>query len=342
VDVRRISLVVPMFNEADNVGSLVADVAAQDFAGEVDLVVADGASTDGSQEILRAAARRHGVSLTTLENPSRWVSSGLNAAIRHADGDLIVRLDCHARYPRDYLRRLAVAAEETGAWNVGGVVVPEGRTATERAVACAMDSPFGGIGWSRHGSREGRIDVDTVTFGAFRPEAFARAGFFDEALVRNQDDELNLRLRRAGGRIVLDPEITVRYTPRGSYRALLRQYHDYGLWKVAVMRKHRRVLSARSIAPLAFVTATTALAAAGLATRTARRALAAELAAYAALAHGFGAASMRRRGEPARLLPRVVAAYPVFHAGYGAGMARGLVASWRWRPSKRPTRTRAR
>jgi succinoglycan biosynthesis protein ExoA len=331
VKVRRISLVVPMFNEAEHVGGLVADVAAQDFAGDVELLVADGASTDGSPDFVRAAADRHGLRLVQLDNPSRWVSSGLNAAIRRAGGDLIVRMDCHARYPPDYLRRLASAAEETGAWNVGGLVVPEGRTSTERAVACAMDSPFGGIGWTRHASGGGRAEVDTVTFGAFRPEAFRRAGLFDEALVRNQDDELNLRLRRAGGRIVLDPATSVAYTPRGSYRAVLRQYHEYGLWKVPVMRKHRQVLSARSVAPLAFLATTAALAAGAPVSRRARQALGLELAAYAALATTFAAASVRRRGERPSLLPRVVAAYPAFHVGYGTGMGRGLAKAARTR-----------
>ncbi len=150
-------------------------------------------------ESLQHAAERAGIDLIFLANPSRWVSNGLNACIERAQGDLIVRLDCHSRYPSDYVRRCAQAAEETGALNVGGVVTPVGQTGMERAVACAMDSPFGGIGWTRHGAVDARAEVDTVTYGAFRPQAFQLAGRFDESLVRNQDDEFNLRLRLAGG-----------------------------------------------------------------------------------------------------------------------------------------------
>ena len=106
-----------------------------------------------------------------IDNPAGWVSPGLNACIREARGDLIVRLDCHSRYPKDYLRRCAELSEQTGAWNVGGRLVPTGTTPTERAVACAMDSPFGGIGWTRCAT-DGPVTTDTVTFGAFRPEAF--------------------------------------------------------------------------------------------------------------------------------------------------------------------------
>ncbi len=131
---------------------------------------------------------------------------GLNACIRAASGELIVRMDCHSRYASDYVRRCVEAAEETGAWNVGGIYEPEGVTRTERAVACALSSPFGGVNWTKR-SAGVRSEVDTVYLGAFLPIAFERAGLYDETFVRNQDDELNLRIRRAGGRIVFDPAI---------------------------------------------------------------------------------------------------------------------------------------
>ena len=322
----RISVIAPMRDEAANVDSFVADLDAQDFAGELEVLVADGRSTDDSVERLRAAAARAGLELTVLDNPAGWVSPGLNLCIARAGGDLVVRLDCHSRYPADYLRRCAELAESTGAWNVGGRVVPRGETEMERAVACAMDSPFGGIGWTRMGGAE-PVEVDTVTFGAFRPEAFERAGVFDEELVRNQDDEFNLRLREAGGRIVLDPTLTVDYRPRGSLRGVWRQYYEYGAWKVPVMLKHRQVLSLRSMAPLAFLASLAALAALSVFSRAARVVLAAELAAYLAGAAFFGARAVRGRGEPLTLAPRVACAFPAFHLSYGIGMARGWLAA---------------
>lgn len=320
--VGRISAIAPMFNEAENVESLVADLAAQDWDGDLELLVADGRSTDGSAELLRAAAGRHGVRLDLVDNPERWVSQGLNRCITRATGDLIVRLDCHSRYPSDYLRRCAVAAEETGAENVGGLTVPKGRTPMERAVAAAVDSAFGGIGWTRH-RETGRVEVDTVPFGAFRPEAFRRAGLFDETLVRNQDDEFNLRLRRAGGRVVLDPKIRVFYTPRGSFRRLFRQYYEYGRWKAPVMRKYRRPTSARSLVPAAFVAAVLALIPFSPWHARAKVLLGLKVGAYAALAVAFGIVSVRRRHEPWRLLPRVVAVFPTVHFAHGLGMLAG-------------------
>jgi len=318
-----------MLNEADHVHAFVADVAGQDFEGEIELLVADGGSKDGSLERLKEAAERAGVDLILLSNPSRWVSSGLNACIERARGDLIVRLDCHSRYPPDYVRLCAQAAEETGAWNVGGVVVPVGETEIERAVACAMDSPFGGIGWTRQAAVGARVEVDTVTYGAFRPEAFELAGRFDESLIRNQDDELNLRLRLAGGRIVLDPSIRVQYRPRGSLTKVFRQYYAYGLWKVPVMLKHRRALSGRSLVPVVFVTSLAALAILSTRTGVARRLLAGEVALYGTCAFSFAAASIRRRGEAWTLLPATAATFLAFHGGYGIGMLRGWLEALR-------------
>jgi glycosyltransferase involved in cell wall biosynthesis len=326
--IRTISVVAPVRNEGSNVDHFVSDLAAQDFKGELEILVADGNSDDDSAARLRAAAWSAGLNLRVLENPVGWVSHGLNACIREARGDLIVRLDCHSRYPADYLRRCAELSESTGAWNVGGRLVPTGTTPTERAVACAMDSPFGGIGWTRSASC-GPVATDTVTFGAFRPEAFEHAGLFDETLVRNQDDEFNLRLRRAGGEIMLDPEITVMYRPRGSIARVWRQYYEYGLWKVPVMLKHKRVLTIRSVAPLAFVLATVALFAATARFPLARRLLVLQWSVYGAAGVAFAARSVRDRGESWGLMPRVLAAFPAFHLGHGSGQAVGWLRALR-------------
>jgi len=318
----RVSVVAPMLNEAEHIEAVVTDIAAQDFAGELELLVADGGSTDDSVPLLRAAAKRLGLAVVVIDNPKRWVSHGLNACVRAATGDLVVRIDCHSRYPRDYVRRCVEVAAETGADNVGGVIVARGRTPTQRAVACAMSSAFGGIGWSRH-SQDERVEVDTVPFGAFRPDAFRRVGLFDESLVRNQDDEFNLRLRLAGGRIVRDPSITLEYTPRGTFRTLFHQYYEYGRWKVPVMLKHRRIVSMRSLAPAALVVSFLTLTLLSIVTHHALAVLLVELGAYAAGAVLFGVGAIRSRRESWRLLPRVVAVFPTIHLAYGFGMAAG-------------------
>jgi hypothetical protein len=271
---------------------------------------------------LAEAAERARLDLTLIDNPQGTVAPALNATIERARGDLIVRLDCKSRYPGDYLRRCARAAEETGVWVIGGIVVPVGESPTERAVACAMDSMFGGIHWTRHRGSQRRVDVDTVYCGAFRPAVFDRIGLF--APYHSHDEEFNLRLRRAGGRVVLDPTIRAYYTPRASLRETFRQYHDYGEGKPTVMLRHAQVVSARSLAPLAFVGSLALLGSVAPRSRSARRILELELAAYLGSSVTFAAAAIARRREPWRLLPRVVAVFPTFHLAYGAGMAHGF------------------
>ncbi len=322
--IERISIIVPMLDEESRVEGLVADIARQTFVGVLELLVADGGSSDDSVARLHAAAKANGLPLTLIENRHRLIPHALNACIRRARGDLVLRMDCRARYPHDYLERCVAALEETGAWNVGGLTVPVGETPAQRAVACAMDSPFGGIGWTRHRGSDRRIEVDTVYCGAFPREAFAAVGLFDESLPRNEDEDFNFRLRQAGGRVVLDPRIRVFYAPRASAARLFSQYVGYGRGKTDLIVKHPRAVTLRGMAPVAFVTSVAALAAVAMQSRAARRLLVAELALYAGSAVGFGARAVAERGESVGLLPRVVAVFPVLHVAYGVGMLHGF------------------
>ena len=351
IRIERISVIAPMLNEAAHIERFVADVAAQDFAGDVELIVADGGSTDASVEKLETASEQAGLRLTRVDNPAGGIPHGLNACVRTATGDLIARLDCHSRYPSNYLSLCAAAAEETGAWSVGGIIVAHGRTRMERAVACAMDTPFGGIGFyrmftagdgflaklagafgiplARTGRAGERAEVDTVTYGAFLPRAFERVGLFDESLKVDEDEEFTIRLRRAGGKVILDPSIHVRYTPRGSLAGVFRQYHEYGRWKVPVLVKHGQPPNPRALVPIVFIFSIAVLGSAAASRPTARKLLVGELALYAIASLGFGGASIRRRGEAWSLLPRVTAVFPTFHLAYGLGMLNGALRALR-------------
>jgi succinoglycan biosynthesis protein ExoA len=325
--VRKITIIAPALNEREHVDAFVADLAAQDFSGEIEIFVADGGSTDGTRERILESAGARGLALTIIDNPRGIVAPGLNACISAATGELIVRLDCHSRYPADYVSRCVEAAEATDAWNVGGTYEAQGRTLFERAVACALASPFGGVNWTR--SSGSRSETDTVYLGAFRPIAFERAGLYDESLVRNQDDELNLRIRRAGGKVVHDPAITSTYTPRGSLRRVWKQYEEYGYWKVVVMRKHRQLTGARSLAPAGFAVHLGALASLAIVSRGARRLLVADVALYGLAATAFATRAVKQKGEPLCLVPTIVAVFPTFHLGYGSGMVLAGIQSVR-------------
>jgi succinoglycan biosynthesis protein ExoA len=320
-----VSIIVPVRDEEERVGALVAAIADQDFAGELELLVADGGSRDRSVERLSAAAELAGLQLTIIPNRAGRIPHGLNACVQRARGDLILRMDCRGRYPRDYVSRCAAAARETGAWNVGGVLAPEGSSRTERAAACAITSPFGGIAWTRHAARKERVDVDTVYCGTFRRGLFRVVGLFDESLPWNEDDDLNFRIRRAGGRVVLDPTIRIGYTPRRSLRAVVLQYYRYGHGKAGLMRKHGQVISTRSLAPLALVGSLAAMAIGSTCSSTARRLLAAEGAIYLGAGVVFAWRSLSARDEPRSLLPLVVAVFAAMHGSYGVGMAHGAL-----------------
>src|SRR5579863_3983984 len=249
----RISIVIPCRNEQQHINDFLDSLLAQDLPPDwrMEILVADGMSTDGTREILRQYAARV-PSVRIIDNPGRIVSTGLNAAIQEAAGEVIIRMDAHTTYAPDYILECVKALETSGAENVGGPWVAVGRGTVSKAIAAAFRSPFCTGGGKAHDpNHEG--EVDTVYLGCWPRMVFKVAGLFDPDLVRNQDDEFNFRLRRLGGRIWQSPRIRSSYTPRGSLVALFRQYMQYGYWKVAVIRKHRSLASWRHAVPPLFV-----------------------------------------------------------------------------------------
>lgn len=187
-----------------------------------------------------------------INNPGLIVSTGLNAAIRAAKGDIIVRMDAHTEFAPDYVRQCVELMQKTGADNVGGPARTKPRTYLERAISAAYHSPFS-VGGARFHDIGYEGFVDTVTYGCWRKETFERFGYFDEELVRNQDDEHNLRIVRGGGKVWQSPEIKSWYRPRGSLRELFKQYMQYGYWKVRVIQKHKLPASVRHLVPGLFL-----------------------------------------------------------------------------------------
>ncbi len=234
----RVSIVMPCRNEAAYIGPCLESVLATDYPlDRVEVLVADGRSDDGTREIVEGWAARHPC-VRLLDNPARITPAALNMAIRAATGDVIIRMDAHGVYPRDYVSRLVDALQETGADNVGGVVVtlPADDTPVARGIALAFSHPLGvGNAYFRIGVAGPRW-VDTVPFGCFRRELFERVGMFDEEMVRNQDDEFNLRVIGRGGRILLLPDVVSRYYARRSLGAVARMFYQYGYFKPLVAR----------------------------------------------------------------------------------------------------------
>jgi len=216
-------------------------------------VVAEGDSDDGTRVVLEQIVQRD-PRVRVVRNEGRIVSTGLNKALCVARGSVIIRMDAHTEYAPDYIRQCLSVSERTGCDNVGGPWVAVGTGRIGAAIAAAFQSKFA-VGGARGHDPNFEGPVDTVYLGAWPRATFAKFGVFDEELVRNQDDEHNLRIVRAGGRVWQSPTIKSVYRPRGSLSALFGQYGQYGYWKVRVIQKHRLPASWRHLVPGAFVLA---------------------------------------------------------------------------------------
>jgi succinoglycan biosynthesis protein ExoA len=336
----RISVVLPCRNEVHHIRQCLESVLGQqDPEGGFEIIVADGLSDDGTPALLAEIARRH-PRVRVIQNPLRIVSSGLNAAIRASRGAIIIRMDAHTEYAPDYIRQCTEVLARSGADNVGGPWVARGRDRVSSAIAAGFQSPFS-AGNARGHNPNFEGDVDTVYLGCWHRTVFEKYGFFDEELVRNQDDEHNLRITRSGGRVYQSPSIRSWYTPRNSISALYRQYRQYGYWKVRVIRKHRLPASFRHLVPGLFVVAFGASLIGSLIGLVGLFAgwqssdgpvspwsLACWFTfAGLSLAYGSGLlcasviTSMKAGGHLIGLLPIV---FPAFHFGYGVGFLRGI------------------
>jgi glycosyltransferase involved in cell wall biosynthesis len=247
-----VSILIPARNESRYITRCLDSVLGQDYPRErMEVIIADGMSTDRTREILQQHATND-PRVRVIDNPAGVVPSGLNVALAVARGEIIVRMDAHTEYAPDYVRQCVTVLRETGAENVGGPARTRAETYWERAIAAAYHSRF-----SCGGARFHDVDweglVDTVTYGCWRKATLDQVGYFDEELVRNQDDEHNLRLSRAGGTVWQSPRIRSWYRPRGSLSALFRQYMQYGYWKVRVIQKHRLPASVRHPIPAVFL-----------------------------------------------------------------------------------------
>ncbi|HYD78285.1 MAG TPA: glycosyltransferase family 2 protein [Paucimonas sp.] len=316
----KVSVISPCRNEANHIDAFLECVLHQECRElELEILVADGLSTDGTAQRLRGWSAKDG-RIRVIRNPEGIVSTGLNRAIAAASGDVIVRMDIHTLYAPDYIWQCVQALKNTDAKCVGGPWFAEGKTAKQRAIANAFQSRFGSGGAaSRRSDYSG--PVDTVYLGAWWRNDLRQIGGFDEELVRNQDDELCLRITRSGGRIWQSAEIRSVYTPRDSLLALWRQFHQYGYWKALVLKKHRIPASPRHLMPFGFVAGMAALLALAPLSPFAGLAFALLAGSYLLAALFFAALA---NGNGGGTLLCTLAAFCAMHFGYGIGFGRGL------------------
>ena len=261
-----VSVVMPVLNEADHLEAAVSAVLAQQWPAGMEVVLAVGPSSDGTEQVADELATRDS-RVVVVPNPSGRTADALNAAIAATRHPVIVRVDAHTELPAGYIATAVNTLARTGADNVGGIMWPQGRTPFEKAVAVAMTSPIGvGAAAYHTGGLEG--PCESVYLGVFRKSALHRVGGYDSRFTRAQDWEMNHRIIETGGVVWFNPELRVTYRPRPTLRALARQYFQYGQWRRVVMRQHSRTLfrpsALRYLAPPALCVAIALSIAAGI------------------------------------------------------------------------------
>lgn len=315
-----VTIVVPCLNEAAYIERCMESVFNQDYRdGAIELIVVDGMSSDGTRDILFRRATEN-ETLSVIDNPERFTPVAMNKGIAAANGEIIVILGAHAELHSSFVRRSVEALHtHPDAGCVGGLIQNIHENRESALIGRAMASSFGvGNARFRTGGKAGY--VDTVAFGAYRKSVFDAIGTFDEALVRNQDDELNFRLTKSGFKIWFDPEIRSKYYVRGSFKKLYRQYFQYGYWKVYVNRKHRTVTTIRQVIPLLFVAWMSISLVLSLIDSRLMPLFTLPL--FLWFLAAFSAALIG--ATPSKDLPGVMRAFLTLHVGYGLGYAKGI------------------
>lgn len=315
------AVVIPCRNEAGTIVPLLDALAGQSRP-PLHIIIVDDRSTDGTRLATESWKRAHaGVSMTLIDGPGRGAGPAMNAGIRRADADIIVRLDGHCLPDPDYIERSLEMLALPDAGVVGGVwkIAPAGGSVTARGIAAVLSHPLGsgGADYRRppapgdHRVRE----VDTVPFGTFHKSVWAEVGEFDESLARNQDYDFNYRVRLSGRKVLLNPAIVSVYKARGTLSSLARQYFDYGFWKVVMLRKFPKSIRVRQLLPMLLLPSLLALTAWAIVERQPAAWL---LGAYAVL-NLAGAVHASARAGDIRLTPAAFAALVVLQNAWSAG-----------------------
>ena len=252
----KVSVIIPCYNEEKTIRLVLESLLQQTFPQEqMEVVIADGMSTDKTRDAIAAFKHEHpDFKLQIVDNSKQTIPAALNVAIAAAQGEVIVRLDAHSIPYPDYVARSVEGIQEELGQNVGGVweIFPGAETWIAESIAIAAAHPFG-VGDAKYRYTDKAAKVDTVPFGAFRKTLIDQVGGFDEDLLTNEDYEFNVRIRKAGGGIWLDPRIRARYYARPTLGALAKQYWRYGYWKVRMLRRYPETLRWRQAIPPIFV-----------------------------------------------------------------------------------------
>jgi glycosyltransferase involved in cell wall biosynthesis len=313
-----VSVIIPIRNEERTIMRCLDSVLQTDYPKDhLEILVVEGLSTDRTARIVLEYSKQYSF-IRLLNNPKCIQAAALNVGLQEANGEIIVRMDAHTTYAPDYIRQCITALKTTGAANVGGMQKPIGTGYVSGAIAAAYSSPFA-AGDAKYRYSDEKQWVDTVYLGAWRAQTLIDIGGFDEDWPVNEDYELNYRLRKKGGKILLSPQIKCRYYVRGSFPKLARQYLGYGFWKVKTVAAHPASLRWRQLACPTFVASLT-LSAACISFSPKLTLIVPFAYAMSSLIASFCAAA--RRGF--RYLPALPLIFAIIHMCWGMGFWAGL------------------
>lgn len=298
----------------------------QDYPkSNLEILVVDGDSQDGTREILAECASKNEL-IRIIGNPKKITPVGLNIGIREAKGSIVIRTDAHAYYGKDYVSQCLKYLNKCNADNVGGAIrtLPSKKGIWAKAISIVLSHPFGaGNSFFRIGTAKPRW-VDTVFGGCYRKEIFQKIGLFNEKMIRSQDIELNKRLRKSGGKILLVPDIKVCYYPQSSFADFFKHNFSDGLWTIYPLKFGIRIFSWRHLVPLFFIMAQIALAELSFFSSTYQMVFLSLNAAYFFLAIAFSF-FISLKEKDLMLIFVLPVVFANRHFGYGLGSFWGII-----------------
>ena len=323
---KLVSVIIPIRNEEKYITKCIESVLNQDIRKEnLELILVDGSSEDKTLSIIKKFMDDYDF-IKLYKNPQKTVQYALNIAIKNSVGRYIVRMDAHSEYATDYISKCIEYLEKTGAENVGGPMIAKGRSNIQKIIAAAYISPFA-LGGGKFHNENYEGYADTVYLGSFKRETLLSIGLYDENLPRNEDDDLNFRIIESGGKVFITPKIKSVYYPRKSYGELFRQYFEYGFWKVAVIKKHKKPARISQIVPMLFVFFIILFFGLSLVSMTARNIFIIVMFTYLMLDLYFSFRNPKLSKLSDKF--RLVWVHFILHFAYGSGFLCGIFKFWR-------------
>lgn len=320
----KVSIIIPVRNEERYIGKCLQSVVDQDYPkGMIEILAVDGMSEDRTKEILKEYTEQY-TFIKILDNPKKVIPPALNIGIKKAKGEIIIRMDAHSIYKKDYISKCIKYLLDYKADNVGGIWItkPGANTIIASAIAFTLSSRFGvGNAYFRVGAKEPKY-VDTVPFGCYKRDIFEKIGLFDEELLWSEDDEFNSRIIRNGGKILLVPEIVSYYHARENLTKVAKQYFRYGYSKVKAVQKQGRIYNWRQLIPPAFVTSLTFVGLLSFLSSYFLWLFSLIVALYLSANFAFSFSIAFKKGL--KLLPFLPISFAVLHFSYGLGYLKGI------------------